>query len=229
MATPPTFIQEAETSYNSATSPKSTTAFNCLTDDLLVGVAGSADSPAVLDLTANDSVGNPLGWTLMAPIKETGRAWAGMWWTRTVADHTALTGTLTSASGSFWFGGNVMTWRATRGIGAYAKVNSVDAAPSLDIVTRYDNSAIVVLCVDWDANSGASRVWRTGAGTFTELTYFAGGGSTYTIYAGYHADAGLAGLKTVGLTAPIQQYSLTALEVQSGDLLPPVLTTKKAW
>jgi hypothetical protein len=228
MATPPSFIQEAESAYNSATTPKSTAAFNCLADDLLVGFAGSADSPAVLDLTAVDALGNPIGWTLMAPIKEVGRAWAGMWWTRTVADHTALTPSIASAS-SFWFGGNVTTWRSTRGIGAYAKVNAVDSAPSLNLTTRYDNSAIVILCVDWDANSGASRAWRTGAGALTELTYFAGGGTTYTIYGGYHADAGVAGLKTVGLTTPIQQYSLTALEVYSGDLLPPILTTKKAW
>jgi hypothetical protein len=87
-------------------------------------------------------------------------------------------------------------------------------APSLSITTTQDNSAIVVANGDWNATDGASRTWRTAGSSATENTYFRDS-TRYTAYGAYHADAGTAGGKTVGLSAPGgQKYSIIAVEVK---------------
>ena len=107
--------------------------------------------------------------------------------------------------GGAFFGGTVLTFRGASGIGASAKAN-VDllTAASLNITTTQANIAIVVVNGDRRAVDGTSRAWLTGAGAFTEQTYFHDAGQ-YTVYGGYHADAGPIGTYTVGLSAPTRQ------------------------
>jgi hypothetical protein len=94
-------------------------------------------------------------------------------------------------------------------------------APSLNLATTQADSAIVVANADWFALDGSSRTWRTGAGPPTELSY-ARGSASYTVYAARHANAGAAGSKTVGLSAPGgQKYSLAAVEIKGSSPAPP--------
>jgi hypothetical protein len=83
----------------------------------------------------------------------------------------------------------------------------------LNLTTTAANSTIVVANADFTAGTGA-RTWRTGAGALTETT-FATVAAAYTVYGGYHADAGPIGTYAVGLTAPSQTYSIAAVEIKS--------------
>ena len=87
-------------------------------------------------------------------------------------------------------------------------------APTLNLTTTQANSAIVVANVDWTAVDGASRVWRTNAGMFkSRPIQFVS--PNYTVYGGYHADAGALGTYAVGLSAPsTQRYVIGAVEVK---------------
>lgn len=223
MATPPTFIQEAETAYGSSTSPKTTAGFDVVAGDVLVAFAAMSDCPPEVYI---ENSGAPLGWSQLVPVNVFGRTFVSMWCAPVEADATGLTVSFV-ASTTNWFGGSALTWRDCAGMGAYTKADYNGAAPTLDIATRYNNSAVVVVNSDWNAIDGTSRAWRTGAGAVTETTYFRADGF-YTVYAGYHADAGNAGTKTVGLTTPVQRYSIVALELVSADERPETLVLTKA-
>lgn len=139
-----------------------------------------------------------------------------------VAGITAQTYTLNqtaaNASNLHW-GFTAVRFSGSDGIGAAESAAVADAAPSLAITTLQDNSAIVVISIDWEAADGASRTWRTvngftpTAGNGQELVYFLG--TQYAVYVAYYPDAGAAGAKTVGLTAPAgQDYTIAAVEIK---------------
>jgi hypothetical protein len=80
--------------------------------------------------------------------------------------------------------------------------------------------------MDFNAVDGASRVWLTNDGAFTELTY-SRAASVIGAYGGYHADAGAAGTNNVGLSAPTgQAYSIIALEVLGTASAAPALVSR---
>jgi|SRR3990172_2023412 len=214
----PTFIQEAETVWNTSTSPKDSGNFTTQTSDVVVACQLMEDSDGIDDtitatgtnvtLTSQQEV-NVSSYTLI----EISAGVVGAGGTTSVSFAKA------NDAFSLWFGGNALTFRDSDGIGASAKTNTT-GAPSLSITTTQDNSAIVVIVGDWNAADGASRTWRTvngiapTAGNGYELTYFRNA-SHYTVYAAYYSDAGAAGAKTVGLSDPSgQKYSIVALEIK---------------
>jgi hypothetical protein len=205
--TAPTLVSENEvSSWITTTATKSTSSFAVQAGDVLVAYGMTENSPNGLSVS-----GGSLTWTQQQLVNASnyGRAYV---WTATASASTSITVTFTR-SGSGQYGGDVLVFRGSGGIGASAKANTT-GAPSLSLTTTQADSAIVVGVVDWNAVSGASRTWRTGAGTLTETTY-ATDPAHGTFYGGYHADAGAAGAKTVGLTAPTgQQYSIVAVEVE---------------
>jgi plastocyanin len=204
----PTFINEYETSWNSATTPKTTASFSVQAGDVLVASAMTEDAP----ITASIS-GGSLTWTQQQVVNVNGYGWLSIW-TATVDINKTMTVTFTRGGRVGDYGGNVLQFRNARGIGASAKANVASGTPTLNLTTTQSNSAIVVANVDWTALSGASRTWRTNAGSFTERSYAAVSGA-YTIYSGYHANAGLIGTYAVGLSAPAgQKYSIVAVEVR---------------
>lgn len=217
MATPPTFVQKAETAWGTTTTPKSTTSFDDLVGDILVslgGAAGGEQTAVIPTLTGETFTGLESVGTALATARADGRV-------ATVAS--AGTGDVVSeaASGTtVKFGANVLTFRDSDGVGAHSSVNGGSGAPSRTITTTQDNSAIAVISVDWNAVDGTTRTWRTvngitpTVGNGLELTYFRDS-VAYTVYVAYYSDAGTAGSKTVGLTAPVgQTYSVVAIEIK---------------
>lgn len=211
----PIFVQEAETAWNSSTSPKGSGNFSANTGNVVVSCIVAEGWYSSFDnLTATGT-----GVTLTVQQEIAISDYCGV---EVAAGVVASDGTKSVsnavAGGGVWFGGNALTFSATDGIGASSKTNS-SGAPSLGITTTQDNSAIVVVVGDWNAADGSSRTWRTvnsitpTAGNGYELTYFRDS-SHYALHIAYYPDAGTAGTKTVGLSAPGgQKYSIVALEV----------------
>lgn len=206
--TPPTFVSVASTAYNTNTTPK-TLNVSVNAGDLLVVTAAAEDGQATLTLTATG-----LTWTKQQEVDVASYTVVQVW-TATAGATQSYTLSLAESDGIFTgnFGMTATVWRDHGGVGASSKTNVSSGAPSLGITTTSDNSAIVVANADWNALDGASRTWRTANVAATE-TMYGRDSTTYGRYAAYHTDAGTAGAKTVGLSAPSgQKYSIVALEV----------------
>jgi hypothetical protein len=214
-ATFPTFIQESETAWNNATSPKSTT-FDVQTGDVLVAFSVLENGSSGGEITISSSP--VLTWTQQ---EEYGQGAAS---TTYVSVWTAVAGSNTSVEVSFScnngfnFGGNVLTFRGSSGIGAAEQNNNAEGsgAPTVDITTTQANSIIVMANGDWNALDGSSGTYdESEAGAFTELTQDnSGAGSTYVMYGGYYS-VGAVGTYTIGITSPnTQRYGIVAVEVK---------------
>lgn len=208
----PAFILEAETAYNTATTPKTTAAFNILQGDVLVAYAETDDSSTTVNISNS---GLALAWTLQQAVLVAGFSWVGIWTHVVSQSRAAVTVSFAGVGGGF-FGGNVLLIRNSGGVGASAKTNGT-GAPTLDLATTRADSMIVVANADFAVGTG-TRTWRTGAGALTETTYSVA--TNMTVYGGYHASVGPSGTYAVGLSLPTgQTYSIVALEVWG--LTPP--------
>jgi len=215
----PTFVQEAETAWNTSTTPKTTaTITSTAVSDVLVSLAAAENGNASAlapTLTGETWVAQEEGGVSGTSCEIDARTCiiASSGSSETVS--VAATG-----AGADWWGANVLQFTASDGIGAAESAFAGSGAPSLAITTTQDNSAIAVIVADFNAIDGASRTWRTVNGTAPtaangfERTYFRDA-SHYTLYVAYYPDAGTAGAKTVGLSAPAgQTYSIAAIEVK---------------
>lgn len=217
----PTFIQEAETAWNTTTTPKTTGSFSIEASDVLVAFAITPDNLAQVSTPTNS--GAALTWTLQQQVAVTSYTHTSVW--TAIGDSSrSITVSFTRTGTNLVFGGNVLTFRGSDGVGASSKTNVDEPTngPTLNLTTTQANSAIVVANGDWDALDGASRTWRTNAGALTEVSYFRNT-VDYAIYGGYHANAEAIGTYAVGLSAPTtQKYSIVAVEVKgTADLLMP--------
>jgi hypothetical protein len=215
----PTFVQEAETVFNTSTTPKTTaTITSTAVGDVLVSLACAENGNATAlapTLSGETWVAQEEGGVSGVSCEIDARTCiiASSGSSETVS--VAATG-----AGSDWWGANVLQFTGSDGVGAAESAFAGSGAPSLAITTTQDNSAIAVVVADFNAVDGASRTWRAVNGTTPtaangfERTYFRDA-SHYTLYIAYYPDAGTAGAKTVGLTAPTgQTYSIAAIEVK---------------
>jgi hypothetical protein len=212
--TAPTFIQEAEVVWNANTTPKTSASFSVQTGDVLVAYLLCEDAEGA---PAWDGAitGGSLTWAEPQQVQVSMYVYV-LVATTTATSTTAMTVSFARSAGttSRFYGGNVLTFRGSDGIGASSKTNVASGAPSLNLTTTAADSAIVVANGDWTAADGASRTWRTTAGAFTEQSYFRDA-ARYVVYGGYHANVGAVGVKNVGLSAPAaQKYSIVAVEVK---------------
>jgi len=217
----PSFISEQETVFDS-TSPKNVGAsLTALNGDTLIEVAAMETSDV-------GSLGTPTGGTSVtrtAQVTEdanSANTSEARGWSAPVTSDQTFTPSFNRAGSSKLFIGTALLFRGSDGVGAAASTNNGtgSGAPSLDITTLQDNSAIVVVVCDWNAVDGASRTWRTVNG----ITPTSGNGleRSYmfdsvrmTYYVAYYSDVGTAGLKTVGISAPGgQRYVIGAIEVK---------------
>lgn len=220
--TAPTYIQEAETVWNSSTSPKTTSSFDVETDDILVAYAIRENG---LDGSLGIS-GGSLTWTQQETLDTGDNSQVEMsMWTATVDSDKSMTVSFTSSFGSQYFGGNVLTFRGSEGVGNTAQNDNGtgSGAPTLSFTTSTDNSAVVVANGDWNAADGSSRTWLSNLGSLTESTYDRQS-CCYTNYGGYHANAGTAGTANVGLSAPSSQRYVTMGVEVTGSQTAPVNT-----
>lgn len=211
--TAPTFISETETAWNSTTSPKTTASISVQTGDVLVAYSVVEDHASQISIA-----GGSLTWTLQQEVNVTNFTRVFVW-TTTATSTTSFTVDFTRGASARFYGGNVLVWRGSDGVGASNKTNTT-GAPSLALTTSFANSAIVTVVGDWDADDGTTRTWRTvnsitpSSGAGTEPTYFRDA-AHYTVYAAYYTNAGAAGSKTVGISSPsAMTYSIAAVEIR---------------
>ncbi len=210
----PTFVADYQSVFSSATTPKTATPTTAAGDRLVVfGATEDAFASTLATPT-----GNSLTYTLAQSI--TTNTFAGNYqWTATdAAGGTGWTLSVARNAGSGYFGIGALRFSGSNGFGASSSTTGTGTA-SLGLTTTQANSAIVVVIGDWNAADGTSRTWLTVNGTAPtagngyERLYFRDS-SRYTVYAAYYPDAGAAGAKTVGLSAPTgEQFSITAVEV----------------
>lgn len=204
----PTFIAEYELDWTSLTTPKTTAAFDVQTGDILL-VCQIKEGP---DGTAGTPTGGTLTYNLLETVDAANLCELRIW--SAVVDANKNMTVQISDSGSLRFAANILHFRGSSGIGAAESTSGLDAVPQIAITTTLANSAIVVFTDDFEA-SGTSPTWVTAtAGALTQVTFSTGGGA-YTIWGGYHANAGAIGAKTVGLSVPTgPDFTIGAVEVK---------------
>lgn len=245
MATPPSFIQEAETVWTTnanSTASVTTDSFTVQANDVLVAFAvieGYNPGSGNMTLSISDNTSGALTWTNQQVVQVTEYTWVSVWTTTTDARSMTVTLTRSTDPGTdMYFGANVLTFRGSDGVGASNKTNVSSGAPSLALTTTTDNAAIVAANGDWNAADGSSRTWRTinsitpTSGNGLERTYFRDS-AHYTVYIAYWSDVGSAGSKTTGLSAPSgQKYSIAVVEVKGAAAAatkapPPTLFSRR--
>jgi hypothetical protein len=209
--TPPSFIQSVQTVFNTTTDDKVTSSFSVQTGDILIAIGMAEDHGSELTVS-----GGSLTWNLVQDVLVSDYSRLTMW-SAVASSSTSMTVTFSRGTVRN-FGGAVLVFRGSSGIGASSKTNST-GAPSLGITTTADNSVIVCATDDWNAINGSSRTWRT----VNSITPASGSGETtyvfnsglFTNYVAYYSNSGTAGSKTVGLSAPTgQKYSIAAVEIK---------------
>lgn len=209
----PAFVTEYGDTWNSATSPKSASVTVANGDALVVIAIVEDDSRSL----ATPS-GGGLTYTLQEEIAVTDYTHLYVWTALSTSGQTfTLSVSHSSGDNTMWYGFIALRFSSVTSIGAAEKTNVSSGAPSLSITTTSANSSLVVANGDWNATDGTSRTWRSVNGSAaTETTYFRDA-SHYTVYTGYHTDAGATGAKTVGLSAPSgQKYAIAAVELVGG-------------
>lgn len=218
----PVYVGDSGTDLWNTTSASATyvtDSFSVTTNNILVGLGGFSNLESWTLAISNSGTAHT--WTERQKVSVANYCLA-YGWTAPAAATQSNTATFTrGGSGSATlFGGIVLQFSGSDGVGASAKTNVASGAPSLSITTTQDNSAIVVFVLDWSAVDGASRTWRTvnsvtpTAANGLERSYFRDS-AQYTVYSAYYSDAGTAGAKTVGLSAPgAQKYSIIAVEIK---------------
>lgn len=217
----PAFAQEAESSYASSTVSITTPPFNVIVGDLIVAlgllpVNGGQTPPTAL--TISDSSG--LTWLQQQVVTTVGFPRLGVWTCVVEQEIAGLTVTMTRDAVSQQIAVDALTFRSAA-VGASGQATATISTPSLVITTAAADSSILVFNVDSGlVDDGSPRVWRTGAGAVTEVTYYKD--ARWVVYIGTHDDVTVPGTYTVGLSAPGNQvYSLVALEILDVAPLPP--------
>ena len=226
----PTFVSEYETPWNTSSSPKTTSNFSVQSGDTLVAYAVNEDGGQALSTPPAGTLQGT--WTLQQ--SQTAGSYTGLrLWTMQVSSNQTNVN-VSFSNGGNTFGGDVLHFRNTSGIGVTAQANNSTGNPSLTLTNVQENSTIVMVNGDWSAKTGTRTYNTTSAGSFTETSYYADG-SSYGVEAGYYANAGTAGNKTIGLTAPTgMKWAIAGVEVKgsgssgSGDTTPPTSPTNLA-
>lgn len=215
----PTYVAEHESPWNNSlpiTLPTTTVVGN-----VLAAFGGIHNGSAQLNLPS----GGGLTWTQQQYRKPSTSYCTGYLWSATATANSSFDTSLTKvATDSSLMGMSILRFSGSNGIGASAANSASSATPTLSLTTTQANSAIVMLVLDWNAVPGA-RTYRTSdAGAFTETTSYIAG--TWTVHGGYYPNAGAAGEKTLGVSAPAgQKYTILAMEVlgtPTGDSVTPV-------
>lgn len=214
--TPPTFIQESETAWNSTTSPKTTASMTVQTGDVLVAYSIVEDHAATVSITNS---GTAQTWTQQQLINVTDYTKIYIW-TAIASANTSFTVSFTRSATARFFGGNVLTFRSSGGVGASIATNNSTGDPAVTLLTTAANSAVVTVIGDWSAVDGTTRTWNTvnsitpTSGNGLEVTY-SRDASNYTRYAAYWNDVGAVGNKVLGTQLPDgMKWSIAAVEVK---------------
>jgi hypothetical protein len=218
----PTFVSATPTATFDGTQGKSTASISAQTGDLLVALCGNENYDSTQNTTTSANTltvsGGGLTWTLQqnfVPGTNSTNTYVVIF-TATATSTTSFAVSMFrngNGSGTAEFGGAVQVWRNHGGVGTGKGATSGSGGPSLTFSTSAANSGIAIVNGDYAAVTGTAT-WRSvnGSAATSDASYQ--NASTYGLYVGHHTDAGAAGSKTVGLTAPTgQTFSIAAIEI----------------
>lgn len=230
MPTPPTFVADYEgPSWINGTTPKTTGTFDGALGDVLVALLADSQEHGNENYTFSSSPAET--WTENAETTGTVAADEFMQSATTVltAARTGMTVSAALTAGTAGvYGFTVAHFTGSDGVGNADRITGVGVAnPAFAFTTSFDNSAIVYLIGDWAATDGTTRTHRTVNG-FTptaangeEFLYFRDA-AQHTVYGAHIVDAGVAGSKTIGISAPTGgDCLLIAVEVRGTGAPPP--------
>jgi hypothetical protein len=219
VATPPVYISEGTSALNTTT-PKTVSQVSEI-GDLLIAMGGNENSNVyTLNLATRTSETFSVGRN-EDPGSDLRGACRIDYLIATVAQ--TVNTSMSATAGGQW-GLQVARFSGSDGVGNANGADAADGAPSVSLTTAHDNSAIICIIVDWEAGATTGKTWRTINGLTPSsgsdpatvgLELMAVQGSGHTQYAAFWADAGAAGAKTVGMTAPASQdYTIACLELR---------------
>lgn len=211
----PTFVGSYNTAFNTATSPKSSSAFDVALGDVIASIMADEAAQTSENYTWGNS-GTGLTWVeqTQATFVTSADVFIQAAHATPAGAQTSITGTLTRNTGNaaHWFGAVFARWsNATMtGVVAGARSTTPDTASpyTLSITPVLNNSAIFYGIADFSASDFTSRVHSTvngftpTVGNGLELAYFRDS-AHYSACWAYIPDAGAGGAaKTVGITGP---------------------------
>lgn len=202
---PPTFVSVTETAWNTSTTPKDTASIAVQNGDLIVAIGIVETNYAT---TISTQSGSTSAWATTAinqpdyTFAIVGRATA-----------TATGNIVVRFTAPTRHGGAVWVFRNSDGFGTVVSNygNNVSCSVSIDPASSASDSAIVMGVGDWDAEAVATVLTNAGTFTETERSQISG---FYSIYAGYHANAGTSSAVNIGVNSSALKWSLVAVEVK---------------
>jgi fibronectin-binding autotransporter adhesin len=209
----PTYVSFGSTTFNTSSEATKTVSITTAVGDRIVVVTLGESGDGALTTAPT---GGSLTYTQVANLGTASSSSRAIAWTATATAAATFTVTIarpTTSSGLKW-GGMVWVWRASDGFGAVGAPTVGSTSNSVTLTTTAANSALCVASSDWNAVDGATRTRRTvNSSTGTENIY-GRDSAAYTWYAQRYDDAGAAGSKTAGYSAPSGQNSaIIAVEV----------------
>lgn len=206
----PILAGQYEVAWDTSTTPK-TASVTVDVGDVLVVLAAAENASLTLstptmtgvtwtqeEVYDNGSSGFPAAWV-----------WSGV---ATQAGTFTLSVSQTGSTGSWGF--NCLRYKRATGVGASALLygnpggTGHNGTPAVAITTTGPYSALANVISDWNAVDGASRAWlAVNGGPGIEHSYFRDS-AIYAAYVARWGDAGAAGSKTVGVSAPSGQDAI---------------------
>lgn len=216
----PTFVSvTSSSSWTASVSSATTAAFNANAGDYLVAVSACENGGSNWAATPVTNSGTGLSWTNTLDHTGTNECDVLVGWAVVDADRSGMTVTVNRTANNH-MGCAVYVYRYVSGMGTGQHTNNGTGAgaPSLSITTGTDHSGLVVINADWTAQSGARTYRQVDSANPTEDGYKGTAGSDYIVEYFHYTDAGAAGGKTVGLTAPTdadsQRYAIAGIEIK---------------
>jgi hypothetical protein len=206
----PTLVADYDSPpWNATTSPK-TVSVTAADGDLLVVGAATENANTTVPVPTG---GTGITWSLVRQVGTGGLQGYCAAYSATPPAQT-YTHSMTRSATAQW-GYCVARFSGSAGIGAVESTATGGSAPALNITTTQDNSGILVIDSDWNAVNGSSPTFRQINGASpVHLANGGTAGSTWWGNAYYYADAGPAGVKQVGETAPTGQApAIIAIEI----------------
>ena len=219
----PTFVAAYDSAWTSSTTPQTVTVTTSAGDALVViGIWGNT-GPAF-----GTPSGNGVTFTSVQDINVTSACEVQAWTGIDSTGGTSWSLSLSNSSGEPW-GFIAYRFSGSSGFGN-SSGSTGTGAPSLSLTTAAANSAIVFGSGDWNAGAITGLTWLT----INSNTPTIGNGEQqqamqvptfYTLYSAEWPDAGTAGAKTTGQSAPTgQAWAAVAIEVKgSGGGTTPTM------
>lgn len=219
-ATPPTFVAEYESAWNTTTTPKTVTPTIAANDCLVIAGLTANDTTQVS--TPTDNLGTHLTYNLQQTIQVTDYCYLRLWTALVAGGQSgSFTLSMARAGSADDFGFNCLRFSGVDVVGAtsqnHAEVSS--GGQSLSLTTERENSVVVCFAADWTADP-TGPTWRTVNG----ITPTSGNGlrvtfqaisAVYTVHGAYYTDTGAAGANTYGASSPAdQKFSIAAVELK---------------